>query len=199
MSGTRPPCSHYWHLSICSIAASRLLSWHRRNWCQLSIARIWLIACFISMCLANHLSARCFLRCPKRWKSHCSGLQTSLVTVYVTTAGSHKPPTLTVAVLCPVICISLDPLRSTWLASDDIRQAVTSWLQTLDTVFFYAGLQFLVPQWDICLCQSWLHGGPMCMVCYSSAINTSKSESLLPYFLKLLCISYKCQTTDTVQ
>jgi hypothetical protein len=30
----------------------------------------------------------------------------------------------------------------------NMKQAVTSWLQTLDTNFFYAGIQTLVPWWD---------------------------------------------------
>jgi hypothetical protein len=34
----------------------------------------------------------------------------------------------------------------------DVKQAVTSWLQTLDTSLFFNGIQvFLVPRWDKCL------------------------------------------------
>jgi len=30
----------------------------------------------------------------------------------------------------------------------NVKQAVTSWLQTIDTNFFYAKIQALVPRWD---------------------------------------------------
>jgi hypothetical protein len=35
--------------------------------------------------------------------------------------------------------------------TDEVQQAVTSWLQALDTDFFYAGRDALVYQWDKCL------------------------------------------------
>jgi hypothetical protein len=48
-----------------------------------------------------------------------------------------------------MISVSLDPLKSSWLASDlqhaDIKHAVTSRLYTLDKDFFYTGIQALVP------------------------------------------------------
>jgi len=33
----------------------------------------------------------------------------------------------------------------------DVKQAVASWLQTLDTSVFYTGIQGLVLRWDGCL------------------------------------------------
>jgi hypothetical protein len=49
----------------------------------------------------------------------------------------------------PVISISLDALRSTWLASDltdaDKKQIITSWLLKVDNNFVCAKTQFLVP------------------------------------------------------
>jgi histone-lysine N-methyltransferase SETMAR len=33
----------------------------------------------------------------------------------------------------------------------EVQQAVMSWLQALDTDFFYAGIDALVYQWDKCL------------------------------------------------
>jgi hypothetical protein len=52
----------------------------------------------------------------------------------------------------PSISISLEPLRSIWLANNlrqtRVKQAVTSWLQTLDTDFFYTGQQAFLPQRD---------------------------------------------------
>ena len=43
-----------------------LISWRKRNRCQVSVARKWQ-ACFRSASFANRLSARRFLRSPKRW------------------------------------------------------------------------------------------------------------------------------------
>jgi hypothetical protein len=38
-----------------------------------------------------------------------------------------------------------------YAADTDVMQAVTTWLQTLDTDCFYAEMQALVPEWDKCL------------------------------------------------
>jgi hypothetical protein len=35
----------------------------------------------------------------------------------------------------------------------ELKQCVTSWLGTIETGFFYAGIQALVPQWKKCLCE----------------------------------------------
>jgi hypothetical protein len=43
-------------------------------------------------------------------------------------------------------------------ADIDVKQTVMPWLQTLDTHFFYTGIQALVPWWDKCLninCDWW--------------------------------------------
>jgi hypothetical protein len=38
------------------------------------------------------------------------------------------------------------------LATDaDVKEAVTSWLQTLDNDFFHIVIQALVPRWDRCV------------------------------------------------
>ena len=38
------------------------------------------------------------------------------------------------------------------LATDaDVKEAVTSWLQTLDNDFFHIAIQALVPRWDRCV------------------------------------------------
>jgi hypothetical protein len=36
---------------------------------------------------------------------------------------------------------------SRFVADDEMKEAVTSWLQTLDTDFYYKGIQALVPLW----------------------------------------------------
>jgi hypothetical protein len=50
--------------------------------------------------------------------------------------NSHAVP-----ISCTVVSISWDPWRSTWLASDNMKQAATSCLQTLDKDFLNAGIQ----------------------------------------------------------
>jgi hypothetical protein len=35
---------YHWHLSICSTMAPKHVSWNRRNWCQVSVARRWNLA-----------------------------------------------------------------------------------------------------------------------------------------------------------
>jgi hypothetical protein len=37
----------------------------------------------------------------------------------------------------------------------EVQQAVTSWLQALDTDFFYAGIDALMYQWDKCFSKYW--------------------------------------------
>jgi hypothetical protein len=71
--------------------------------------------------------------------------------------------------------VSFDPLRSTWLTTScdrRRREASCHLLQILDTNFFYAEIQALVPHWDRCLyvCGVWRVPSATCAVC------TSKSE-----------------------
>jgi hypothetical protein len=63
----------------------------------------------------------------------------------------YRPRLPTVTILHPVISICFDLLQKTWLAKiwdTDIKQAAISWLQTLDTDFFYARIQALDPRWS---------------------------------------------------
>jgi hypothetical protein len=52
----RPPCVHHWHLSTCPTAAPRIVSWHRSNRCQVSVARRWR---FASHQLLMQISCKC--------------------------------------------------------------------------------------------------------------------------------------------
>ena len=40
----RPPCVHHWHLSTYPNVAPRIVSWRRRNLCQVSVTGRWRIA-----------------------------------------------------------------------------------------------------------------------------------------------------------
>jgi hypothetical protein len=63
------------------------------------------------------------------------------------------------------------------LATDaDVKQAVTSWLQTLDTNFSHVWMHAWVQRWD----KWWNNNGDLswglkCTICYPCAIGTSKS------------------------
>ena len=106
-----------------------------------------------------------------------------------------------VTVLLPVISISLDSVRSTWLARD--LEHMPTWrklsppgLQILDTNFLYMELQALLPQWDKCMNvtePTWksvvYNPLPMCHVYVRDWIRFLTSENLLPYVLKNLLIS----------
>jgi len=66
-------------------------------------------------------------------------------------AHPFKKPVL---VFCDVYCFGplKKPAASKGFATDaDVKQVITSWLQTLDTDFLYAGIQALAPQWERCV------------------------------------------------
>jgi hypothetical protein len=47
--------------------------------------------------------------------------------------------------------LNRNPTGKRFAADVEVKQVVTSWLQALDTDFFYADVQALVPLWDKCL------------------------------------------------
>ena len=109
-------------------------------------------------------------------------------------AGMDHPPYSWI--LCPVISVSPDPLRSSWLAGDlchaDIKQALISRLQTPDTFLPYWDIslgatveQMLKCHW--CLWRSDVYRMlPMCHVYIEGSMKFSASEFWLPNFLTLL-------------
>jgi hypothetical protein len=56
----------------------------------------------------------------------------------------------------------------------DVKQAITSWLSTLNTYFSYAGIQALVPRWDRRLNVDGEYAEVWCISYATCAINTSK-------------------------
>jgi hypothetical protein len=117
--------------------------------------------------VANYLPARYFLRCPKIWKLLGPTVTSGPVNGYGAAAGRWGTTRPTVPISRPLISIS--------------------------TNFFYAVLQTFVPWWDICLnvhgyyMESDAHNPlPLCHVCIKARIKFWASESLLPYFKKLI-------------
>lgn len=81
-------------------------------------------------------------------------------------------------------------LASKQFATDtSMQQAVSSWLQTLDTNIFYARIQALVSRWNKCLhvnndyMEVWCVLSTTHVPLYQSQNTFSKSGCLLPYFL----------------
>jgi hypothetical protein len=128
-----------------------------RNRCQISVARTWQL----------HVVAFCFVRGANTWKSVGPRLPTEFVTDYSARTGRLWTTLATVQISLPVISILLDPLKtSAWQADADGKQAVTCWLQTLDTSYFISGVQGFVPRWDKCLNVSDDSGSLVCTMCY---------------------------------
>ena len=107
-------CIPLWKISISSICSQEVTAW------------------FTTASLSNHLTAGCFLRGPKKYKSLGPIPRTGEVTADGLTAERLWTPHPAVPISCPVISISSARLRSTWLAKHlkdaDVKQAVTSWL-----------------------------------------------------------------------
>jgi hypothetical protein len=89
-------------------------------------------------------------------------------------------------------------LASRRFATDaDIMQAVTSWLQALDTAFLYCGTQALVPLWNKCLNVSgdYVESGVyhlllMCHLYIKVRIKFLAGKCLKFYIFKLLMYAY---------
>jgi hypothetical protein len=125
-----------WHLNICPLLTSRLVSRQRRNWFQVSNTGV--TACFASASAASRLPDKCFVSGQKRWLSLGPILPTGLVAGYGGVAGW-------VWTILPRVHIVLwfrffgpfkKHLALNLFATDgDVKQAVTSWLQTRDRFF----------------------------------------------------------------
>ena len=119
-----------------------------------------------------------------------SKLSTRLVTGYSTIAGRLLT---TLRIVHPVISTSLDSLRSTWLARNWTHMLMWNNLP-LDTNFFSAVMEALVPQWTKCLevnsdyMEVWYipcatHGGFMCTMC-----NTWQSDVYHVQHMVVWCV-----------
>ena len=67
-----------------------------------------------------------------------------------------EPQPVQLAVRDPVISTIFGLLKKhlagkRFATDADVKQVITSWLQTLDTDFLYAGIQALAPQWERCV------------------------------------------------
>jgi hypothetical protein len=102
-----------------------------------------------------------------------------------------------------MISVSLDTLKNQagkHFAKYHLKQAVTSWLQTLDTCFFSAKIRVLVPWCDKCLNFSGDCEGLMWpSATHMPSIHKSQNDILgiwvfVSSFFKLLCISDEINT-----
>ena len=129
--------------------APNLVFQHRRKQCQMSIVRRWQLAshwCLLQIMLASCSKDIRNIR-PHTANQTCDG--------YGTTVGRFQTTSL-VLILPPenfrlLILLTKPQIGKQFTRDADVKQAVTSWLQTFDNDFFYKGTQVLVPQWDNCL------------------------------------------------
>jgi hypothetical protein len=150
------------HLSICpTVAPSPGITMYMKSGSSVCWQEV--TACFMLASVVNQLPNRCFLSSPNTWK-----LQ----------HWDYKGVAYNLPVSSPVGCMwpnnyqLFGPHRKHLTAKQFVtdanaKHAVTSWLQTLDTDFFYTVTQALVP-WrnkrlnvDRELC-----GGMMCTIWY---------------------------------
>ena len=68
------------------------------------------------------------------------------------------------------------PNNSRYTTDADVKQAVTSWLQTLDTYFFYAGIHALVRRCDNYLCDSGVYVEVWCVPSATRTQCTHRSK-----------------------
>lgn len=102
-------------LSICHIVASRLVPWCRRNQCNSCVYSQEVMADFILVYVANCWAVSCFLMVTKRWQSLGPILPAGLFAALWLEDCRPLPAVLT---SCPMISISLDLVRNTWLATN---------------------------------------------------------------------------------
>jgi hypothetical protein len=116
--------SHQWHPSTFPSMTVRLVSQHRRNQCQVSVA--WRRQLASSWCLL-HITHQphVFLQRSKAMEIPGPHPTTRYVNGYDTMTRQFWTTLLTVLISNPVISISLNPKRSTWLASD--LQQIPTW------------------------------------------------------------------------
>jgi hypothetical protein len=135
----RPPCHHHWCLSICTTVASRLVSRHTWNQCQVSATRR------IHITICCRLPARFFLRAPEKKKP----LEPHTANCICDWLWCYDWEVLTTLPTCPAISTCLDPLSSRWLASD-LQQIPTSRKLLLPGYrhLCYAGIWAFMALWD---------------------------------------------------
>ena len=140
MVHTIPWPSHHSHLSTCPTIWHHDLDTEARklvsNACSQAVTAYFTLAS-----VANHLSSRCFSRCPNTRESLSSVLRTG----YDARDGRLRKNLTTVK-------ISLNSLRRTWLASG--LQQTPKWSKLSSTTpgrtsIFYAAIQALVPWWGV--------------------------------------------------
>jgi len=127
----------------------RLVSQHRRNHCQVSVA--WGQQLDSSWCWLHITCQPCvFLQRSKEMEIPGSHSATRHMIGYDTMTRGLWTTLLAVLISHPVISTSLNHIRNTCVICIryEHEEAVTSWLQTVDTHFFYVGKKALGPEWD---------------------------------------------------
>lgn len=127
--------------------ALRLASWCRINQCQVSVPGV--DSLFYTGVYCKLLASHVLLHGPKGMYIYGPHTAIWICAGYSTMAGRLWSTLPTVQISRPVIFISWDPLRSTWLASSLQQTTSCSKLQALRHHFFNNGIQTLIPERDM--------------------------------------------------
>jgi len=192
----RPLCGHHRHSSICRTLASRLLSWHRRNLCYVSVA--W----------GRHIRGWRLLQIVWRPGASSCGHRYGNHWVLDSDCREGTPwPTSSSTATChtsswqyePSISISLDPIRSIWLESNLHQTCVceaNSHLMATDTYHGFLlqrAANIFSTEGQMLKCECWLRGGLAYTTRHPCAPNICKRQNelvsirLLPDYLRLPC------------
>jgi hypothetical protein len=146
-------------------------------------------ACFISTSVANCLPARCCLRCLKRWPGFGATTECLWTNLLPRSYTLRFPP---LGLLKKYLA------RKRFTTDVDMKEPITSWLQTLDD-FSYAAIPALVLQREKCLNVKGDYGEVSCVISTTHMRCKHRRQHkvlgiracFLPKCLKLPCASTK--------
>ena len=200
----RPAHSKYWHWNTCTTAAPQLESWleetdvkwpkpENGSWFHISVH--WKMS-----------ASQLLFKGSKNLEITEHEIRTEERVVHnlqaaISTVTCHKSSWQYQAQWLPFLwTLKKHTVRTKFTSNTDMKQAVTSWLQTLDTCFFSAKIRVLVPWCDKCLNFSGDCEGLMWpSATHMPSIHKSQNDILgiwvfVSSFFKLLCISDEINT-----
>jgi hypothetical protein len=139
----RSPRSHHWHLTICPTVILRLISRFRRNYCHCLQTMRQLPSRDVLFKEAKELE----ITGPHTVNRTCDWLRCcGWELMNHPTYGPNLAPSDVelYGALEKRLAVKL------FVTYVDVKQAIASWLQTIDFDFFYYEIQASVPRWDIC-------------------------------------------------
>jgi len=179
-----PQHTQHWHWSVCCTVAWRLVSWHTRNQCQMSVAGRWQLAahwCLLQIVCQPGTSKG--IQVLDITEPHTANQTCDWQWHYRWDVMDHPP---CIPYLMPSNFCLFGPLKKhltgKWFTTDSgMKQGVTYWLQTVDIDSFYAKIQSpgLITR-QIFKCQWWLFCALKCPTCYPHSLYISKCPTCYP-------------------